>query len=336
MALRIAYVAMRWDYGDPARGPSFEETTFRSAFEGMGHDVHPYDFMERRQAIGKDAMNAELFAFVRDVDPHLAFFFLFTDEIDFHTIRSLTDSGVLTLNWFADDHRRFETYSKLMAPAFTHVVTTDPDALAKYEATGYAGAILSQWACNRYAFGATAGGLRHDVTFVGQRYGDRPKLLDKLRRSGLDVDCWGHGWGSGRLGHDEMVEVFGSSRVNLNLSGAWTGSRWRRRPVVAQIKGRTFEVPGCGGFLLTEAVPHLERYFRPGEEVAVFRNADELVAQARYWLDHEDERREVARAGHTRVLAEHTYDHRFNAIFTSMGLPVGDAVPIEASTRRWM
>jgi spore maturation protein CgeB len=91
-------------------------------------------------------------------------------------------------------------------------------------------------------------------------------------------------------------------------------------PKPPQIKGRNFEVPGCGGFLLTERVPHLERYFELGREVAVYDDAADLVEQVEYWLGHEEERAAVADAGHRRVLAEHTYDHRFAEIFAALGL----------------
>ena len=37
-----------------------------------------------------------------------------------------------------------------------------------------------------------------------------------------------------------------------------------------QIKGRNFEIPGCGGFLLTDYVPGLERYFQIGEEIVCY------------------------------------------------------------------
>jgi spore maturation protein CgeB len=129
-----------------------------------------------------------------------------------------------------------------------------------------------------------------------------------------------------------MVRVFGSSRVNLNLSnsteppknlrarlGAYLrGARYHPRP--SQIKGRNFEVPGSGGFLLTERLPHLEEYFELGREVAVFDSPEDLVDQVGYWLDHSDERASVAELGYRRVLAEHTYDHRFARIFESIGL----------------
>ncbi|MCP4661485.1 MAG: glycosyltransferase [bacterium] len=96
---------------------------------------------------------------------------------------------------------------------------------------------------------------------------------------------------------------------------------------VPQIKGRNFEIPGCGGFQLTGRADHLEDYFSPGEEIVLFDDVDQLVDRARYYLRHEDERARIARAGHARCLREHTYVHRFNEIFRKMGLPASDVDP---------
>jgi spore maturation protein CgeB len=67
-------------------------------------------------------------------------------------------------------------------------------------------------------------------------------------------------------------------------------------------------------------VPHLEDYFVEGEEIGVFDNEDDLIPQIRYWLEHPEERAAVAEAGYRRVLAEHTYDDRFEEIFRVAGL----------------
>lgn len=88
-----------------------------------------------------------------------------------------------------------------------------------------------------------------------------------------------------------------------------------------QLKGRNFEVPGCGGFLLTDPAEDLERYYEPGRELATFRTVRELIDKARYYLAHEEERSAIAEAGRARTLREHTYVHRFGAIFDAMGLP---------------
>jgi spore maturation protein CgeB len=330
--MRILYVAMADDYGDPSRGPSFEETNFRSALEGMGHELVTFDFMAEKREHGKREMNRRLLAAAADAEPDLSFFVLFEEEIDPETIRGVSRAGGPTVNWFADDHWRFDRFTRHFAPAFDWSITTDRDALPRYEEIGYDRVILSQWACNRYAYDWTGRKLEYDVTFVGQSYGDRPETVERLRAEGFDVRCWGFGWPEGRIEHDEMVRVFGASRVNLNLSAAYSppgnlrariGRLIRREhhePRKSQIKGRTFEVPGSGGLLLTDRVPYLEDYLAPGKEIAVFDSTDGLVDQVRWWVAHEEERAAVAEAGYRRVRAEHTYDDRFAAIFERIGL----------------
>lgn len=331
--MRILYVAMAYDYGNPDRGPSFEETNFRSALDGMGHDVVAFDFMQREREVGKAAMRRELVAAAAEAKADVAFFCLFTDELDTSTIESVRrEGGAPTVNWFADDHWRFDIFTRHVAGAFDLAVTTDADSLPKYEAHGLGNVLLSQWACNRYAYSRVEGGLAHDVTFVGQPHGTRPAIIERIREAGHPVECWGFGWPSGKLDHDEMVRVFSQSRVNLNLSNSSTPpntvrarvgrllGRGPKGPQPAQIKGRNFEVPGCGGFLLTERVPHLERYFELGSEIAVYDSTEDLVEQVGHWLEHEEERSAVAEAGYRRVLAEHTYDHRFDEIFRTVGV----------------
>jgi spore maturation protein CgeB len=329
--MKILYVAMADDYGDPSRGPSFEETNFRSALDGMGHEVVPFDFMAEKRGHGKAEMNRRLLAAAEEASADLTFFVLFEDEIDQETIRGVSRVGGPTVNWFTDDHWRFDRFSRRYAPALDWSVTTDRDSLPKYEAIGYENVILSQWACNRYAYERTADRLEYDVTFIGQSYGERPATVERLRADGIDVRCWGFGWPEGRIEQDEMVRVFGASRINLNLSSAFSpGGRlpWRvlrritgkKEERKSQIKGRTFEVPGSGGFLLTDRVAYLEDYLSPGEEIGIFESADDLVAQVRWWLEHEDERSKAAEAGYRRVRAEHTYDHRFAEIFDRIGV----------------
>jgi spore maturation protein CgeB len=333
--VKVLWVATAHEYGDPELGPSFEEMNFRSALRGMGHEVVAFDFLARERAVGRDAMNAELERMASEVRPDLAFFFLHEDQISTRTIERIGAHGIPTLNWFADDHWRYQGFSRHYARALTWSVTTDPDAVSKYTADGLgAKVLLSQWACNRYAYDRVAGALGYDVTFVGQPHGNRRDVVRAIAAAGIDVRCFGNGWEGGRVGHEEMVRIFSTSRVNLNLANSSTPNptlRMRlgayargRRPDTArrpsQIKGRTFEVPGSGGFQLTDRVAHLERYFDIGREIAVFSSTDELIEQLRFWLDHAGERAAVAQAGYRRVRAEHTYDHRFAEIFATIGL----------------
>lgn len=78
-----------------------------------------------------------------------------------------------------------------------------------------------------------------------------------------------------------------------------------------QIKARTFEAPGSGGFLMTEWAEGLESYYQPGKEVVVFRDDRELADQTDYYLSHLAERDRIADAGYERTRREHTYEARF-------------------------
>lgn len=323
---------MRWDYGRPEQGLSFEHTNFYESLVAMGHEVIYFDFMELRQQLGRERMNLRLRETVDAEHPDLLFSFLFGNELDPDMIRGISlKTDTLTLNWFADDHWRFENFSRHWAPCFNWIVTTAWSAVPKYAAIGYKNAIKSQWGCNHFTYRDQGLPLKYDVTFVGQPHGDRRELVGYLRRNGIDVRAWGTGWETGRLEQGDLVAVFNQSRINLNFSNASSKARFRRwlrwEP---QIKARNFEIPGCAGFELSGEADDLGSYFRMGEEIVTFRDRRQLLERIRYYLDREDERARVARAGWRRVLSEHTYDHRFREIFRVMGLEGSGATTAES------
>src|SRR5580692_11718779 len=129
----ILYIAMRHEYGDPSRGLSFEENNFRSSLEGMGHRLSAFDLVERGKRDGVTRMRSDLIELAGETRPELAFFALFTDQLDPRTIEAVGQvGGCPTVNWFADDHWRFESFTRHLAPFFDVAATTDPDSLPKY------------------------------------------------------------------------------------------------------------------------------------------------------------------------------------------------------------
>jgi spore maturation protein CgeB len=322
--MKILYVAMKYDYGDKSRGLSFEHATFYDSLVNMGHDLTYFDFMTLFQEQGFDEMNSLLWDQVLRERPELVFCVLFRDELNKDTIKRIsTETETVTLNWFCDDHWRFDDFSRHWAPMFNWVTTTASSALPKYKALGYDNVIKTQWACNHFMYKPCAGPLEYDVTFVGQVYGNRRQVVSSLRQAGIDAHAWGFGWENGRLSQEEMIRLFSQSRINLNLTaasrqGVLSFLSWKRR--TEQIKGRNFEVPGCGGFLLSGRADNLEQYYELGAEIVCFDNTRDLVEKARYHLAHEEERARIAEAGYLRTLRDHTYEHRFNEIFARIGL----------------
>ena len=348
--MKVLFVAAAHHEGDPQRGTSFEYANFLPALRRTACRVERFDAVASAKAVGRVATGQRLMDRVKATQPDVMFTVLFQDELDPLAVEWITGhTRTTTINWFCDDHWRFERYSRRWAPRFNHVVTTDADSLPKYARAGIDNVSLSQWACDTSIYRPVGGDHEYDVTFVGAAHGDRRKLVDGLRRRGIGVTCFGHGWPGGPVPLERMVEIFGRSRINLGFTAASTSRRglgtwvydhthrglsklpllwrtrkaWRRaccgRPP-AQIKGRTFEVPACGGLMLTEHAPHLDRYFDIGEEVCVFRGARDAAKRIRELLADEPRRAAIAAAGRRRALAEHTWEHRLAEVWRAAGV----------------
>ncbi len=92
----------------------------------------------------------------------------------------------------------------------------------------------------------------------------------------------------------EMPVVFHESRINLNIT---------MRPIATGLSLRLFDVCGCGGFLLTNWQEELPELYEPGVEAEYFGSQEELLDKAGYYLEHEEERKEIARRGYERTKA---------------------------------
>jgi spore maturation protein CgeB len=58
--MRILYAAMKYDYGKPEQGFSFEHYNFYHSLLYMGHDILYFDYMTLMQQHGRDGMNRRL------------------------------------------------------------------------------------------------------------------------------------------------------------------------------------------------------------------------------------------------------------------------------------
>lgn len=111
-----------------------------------------------------------------------------------------------------------------------------------------------------------------------------------------DVNC------HGPVDHqDEMPLVFKQSRINLNIT---------LRGIRTGIPLRAFDIMGAGGFLLSNYQADFLDLFVPDEDFVYYESREDLLRKVDYYLRHEDERQSIARNGHDKVAAEHTYRHR--------------------------
>lgn len=101
--------------------------------------------------------------------------------------------------------------------------------------------------------------------------------------------------------YEEMPMIFKQSRINLNIT---------LRSIKSGVPLRAFEIMGSGGFLLSNFQADFFDLFAPGEDFIYYENEKDLLRKINYYLEHENEREEIAENGHRKVMLKHTYQHR--------------------------
>ncbi len=306
--MKVLAVFGKHAYGDERRGLSPEFQAFIPALSRIGHDVVLFDSLDRRAFGNLAELNAELLRTIDREQPQIVFFVPFLYEVWLETLFAIKGRpGITSICWTTDDSWKYDRQSKFIAPAFHLITTTYPEIYKKYQEAGFRHAMLTQWAAPADALASPlpADQCSYEVTFIGMLHGDRKKRLEWLARRGLSVEWFGYGSPNGPVSVPRMREIIRQSVISLNFAN----SRGEK-----QIKARTFEVPGAGGFLLTEYAPGLERFYRIGEEIDAFTTMVSLEAKIRDYLGARKRRDAIAQRGFERTRDEHTYDARLREV----------------------
>jgi len=242
-------------------------------------------------------------------------------------LRRLRRDGVPTAMWFVEDWRVF-TYWRGYAPLydFFAVIQEDP-FLGELEAVGQPNALYLPLAADpqfHRPLDLTPGERRTwgaQVGFMGAGYPNRRRAFRHLAHH--DFKIWGTEWEGDsalarrvqmqgrRVSPEECVKIFNATLVNLNLHSSVQAER-----LVSGgdfVNPRTFELAACGAFQLVDRRTLLDDLFW-SDELATFETMAELEERIQYFLAHPEERVEYARRARARVLAEHTYAHRMEAL----------------------
>lgn len=242
-------------------------------------------------------------------------------------LKRLRRDKVATAMWFVEDHEVFP-YWKAFAPLYDlFAVIQKGDFPAQLSALGQPNSMylplaadpqvhrpLTLSSVERRKYGS-------ELSFVGAGYPNRRLAFRQL--SGFDLRIWGNDWdgettlapylqrGGARIETEEVVRIFNATTINVNLHSSV-------RPGVLVGDGdfvnpRTFELAACGAFQVVDRRALLPELFAEGE-LALFSDMSELVQAIEFYRASPEARAEVAGKGRARVLAEHTYAHRMQAL----------------------
>ena len=107
--------------------------------------------------------------------------------------------------------------------------------------------------------------------------------------------------------YDMAPYVMKKAKINLNIT---------LRSIKSGIPLRAFDILGAGGFLLTNYQADFVDCYTPDDDFIAFESKEDLLNKISYYLNHEDERKQIAQNGFIKTNRCHTYQHRIKEILS--------------------
>lgn len=314
---KILYVGLLHNYGKSVEGFSYEHMNIEAGLldcvkKGMFEVECWYPDDTRYHKYCDEIFIEGKF----DAIFHVAF----NESLDLpeEVARLALKQDIPVIQWDCDSSWRFHNWILPRKNRVSHFITTHTATVPWYNQNGMK-VIKSQWAGSpRYIKRDLS--KKYDVSFVGQKHGIRPEIMEALYKANVDVDLFGNywegypNWHGYKTDFEDIIQVFNESKICLNLSNPW------HIGTMPQIKGRHFEIPQCGGFQLCTPADDLTSYFVEGKEIVTVRSTEEMAEKISYYLQHDAQREEIAKAGRDRMLKDHQWSNRFDHIFKEVGI----------------
>lgn len=137
---------------------------------------------------------------------------------------------------------------------------------------------------------------KYDISFVGHINNQkRMEALDKLFKNIPNFFY-------GTKIFEKCAMIYNQSKVVFNISH------------LDDANMRLAESMGTGSFLLTENIPSIHDLYEDGVHLVTYNNMDDAIEKAKYYIEHDEEREKIAKAGYELALSRDTYAHRVNQV----------------------
>jgi len=143
------------------------------------------------------------------------------------------------------------------------------------------------------------------VMFCERVYGisDRAQRIEALINTFPQTLVRGQGWPGGFVTNDEIIAYYKHSKIGWNLHNS-----------LGPTNSRLYALPIMGLMQICDNKSNLGKIFKLDHEVVGFDTIEECLEKTRYYLDHEDERREIAYNGWKRVRADYCLGNYYSYI----------------------
>lgn len=178
-----------------------------------------------------------------------------------------------------------------------------------------------------------------DISYIGTNLPDKRKYFDEyvfplaekynLKLYGQDWTAFdrGLGWAQ-RLGQyfnikplagirkpklqlEDEANIYCSSVISINVHEQF------QKEFGGDCNERTFKIPFCEGFEITDSVSCIKSYFVEDKEIVIANSKSDWFDKIDYFVKNPEKRLPIISAGRERVLKDHTYHNRVEQLLTA-------------------
>lgn len=254
-------------------------------------------------------------------------------------ILAIRELGIHTAIWFVDDPY-FTDDTVRIARCFDEVFTHELECVALYQRVGCPHVHYLPLAANPQVFRPvrTSPEYHYDVCFIGNAFWNRAELFDQMAAYLQDkkvLIAGGH-WDrlakydqlsrfirSGWIPVEDTVSYYNGSKIVINLHRPTTSGSDNRNSLDIQggsVNPRTYEIGGCGTLQITDVRGDLTAHYEPGYDIETFTDAAELQSKIDYYLEHDQERLQIAWRSLWTTRLKHTFHERIGRLLAKVNI----------------
>jgi spore maturation protein CgeB len=252
------------------------------------------------------------------------------DKVD-----AIRQMGIRTAVWISDDPYHSDE-TMLIAPHYDYVFTLELNCVELYRQLGCKQVYYLPFAANIPTFvnSGVPTPYRKEICFIGSAFWNRVQLVDEIADylKNKEVIINGYWWDRLKsyqlladkiqgywLSPEESAKYYHGAKIVINLHRSIDDASHNtnsRQIEARSLNPRLFEIAACGTLQLTDVREELSHFYTPGVELDTYASPQELMDKIDYYLNHEEERQQIALRGFSRTMREHTYRNRLIQLLT--------------------
>lgn len=231
------------------------------------------------------------------------------------SLERLKNAGAFIINWTGDKRHTTPDWMVRLVKYVSVTAFSNQEDVDYMTSLGHASGFL-QIGIDPYVFKKWPPATARDIVFMGNNHGryplsiQRASLVQFLQHTYKDkFGLYGNYPGNiGNLnanGNDpfpmqsQESKIYSSCKIGISISH-FDSDRYT--------SDRLFRIMGSGCFALSHHYKGIEKDFEVGKHLDTFRDRNELKQKIDFYLENEDERKQIAKNGFDLVHSKHTYN----------------------------